>query len=590
MEGSRTDNQEKKPKSQAGQTQQTTLRERGSFQVMAGLIGLVKPLMGIMLIAILMGCVGNLMATFLTILGSYGLVSIVAPVQDIAKIPFHGNLAWILGTMICFAALRGILRYAEQACNHFIAFKLLARIRHQVFAALRRLAPAKLDGRGKGNLIAMITSDIELLEVFYAHTISPVAIAVITSAFMLLWFSFLHPAVAVFALCFYLLAGVVVPMINSRMGEAQGRDYRKAFGRLNTTVLDNLYGLEEILQFHQEEKRLQHMAQSTDRLEETNRGLKDKESKQRIVTDSVILAAGIFMAVLCSILAASGQLEGWQAIVVVTAMMSSFGPVAALASLSNNLNHTLASGNRVLSLLEEEPVTRDLLTGKEEVSKDIVCDKVSFSYRNLENSLTNVEELEKEGILHQFSAVFSEKQIHGILGKSGCGKSTLLKLLMRFYETEDGSICYGEHNVDHIKTKALRSHIAYVTQETFLFQDTIANNIRLARPEASLEEVQEAAKKASVHDFIQSLPKQYDTRLSELGNSVSGGEKQRIGIARAFLSGSPILLLDEPTSNIDSLNEGMVLKSLQQEKAGKTVILVSHRRSTLGIADQILEM
>lgn len=551
-------------------TKQTS---RSGLQVMVGLLGMIKPLLGMMLVAILMGCAGNLMATFITVLGGYGLLSVAGLYDGVA-------LARVVAVMIIFAVARGILRYAEQASNHYIAFKLLARIRHQVFASLRRLAPAKLDGSEKGNLISIITSDIELLEVFYAHTISPIMIAVITSICMVMFIGSMNPWLGLLASIFYVIVGIVIPVINGRGGRENGRIYRDSFGKLNTCVLDNLYGLEDILQYQQEPKRLREMRDKSAELEKKNQELKRGENLQRVVTDSVILSAGIVMAVLSGIFVMQGAMSGQKALLAVIAMMSSFGPTAALSALSNNLHHTLASGNRVLDILAEQPLVEDI-TGEEEMCQgDILCQNVSFAYEK-----DTKQEVE---ILQNFSAAFRENQIHGILGKSGCGKSTLLKLLMRFYETKSGEIRYGSCDVNHINTSSLRNHISYVTQDTFLFHDTIENNIKVAKEEATSEEVVEAARKASIHDFIMTLPNGYETRLAELGNSISGGEKQRIGIARAFLHESPVMFLDEPTSNIDSLNEGIILRSLKKEKENKTILLVSHRKSTMGICDDVV--
>lgn len=548
--------------------------QRNGVQVMAGLIGMIKPLLPVMLLAVVMGCVGNLTATFLTVLGGYGLLA--------AAGLWEGNLTVIFCGMILCALLRGILRYAEQASNHYIAFKLLARIRHQVFAALRRLAPAKLDGSGKGNLISVITSDIELLEVFYAHTISPIAIAAVTSVIMAGFIGAFHPLAGALAAFFYLLVGFVIPVMNGRRGSSAGQEYRNSFGELNTCVLDNLYGLAETIQYGKQAVRRKQMEHGTEHLEEINRQLKQKENTQRIATDGVILAAGVLMAALAVTLVGAGEMTPQEAVIAVIAMMSSFGPTAALSALSNNLNHTLASGNRVLAILEEEPEVYDVTDGSDCCGSEIRCEEVSYAY-------PDAPEGNKE-VLNGFSALFVPNKIHGILGKSGCGKSTLLKLLMRFYETDAGGIYYGENNIRRVNTKALRSHISYVTQETFLFHDTIANNLRVAKADATQEELVAAARKASVHDFIMTLPKGYETKLSELGESLSGGERQRIGIARAFLHEADILLFDEPTSNLDSLNEAVILKSLAQEKEDKTILLVSHRKSTMGIAQDIIAM
>lgn len=546
-------------------------KRRNGIQVMLGLIGLIKPMLGIMILAIIMGCIGNLMAISITILGCMGLMEVAGIYKGIA-------LSTILILTVVLGIMRGPLRYAEQACNHYIAFKLLARIRHKVFASLRRLAPAKLEGEKKGNLISIITSDIELLEVFYAHTISPVMIAFIVSLIMSIFIGLKNVYLGMTAAFFYILVGVIIPVINSRLGQDTGLNYRKDFGELNTNVLDNLYGLEEILQYQQSADRLRVMNDKTDQLEKLNKKLKKSENIQRVITDIVILSAGLVMLATAYHFEKNGHITVADMVISVIAMMSSFGPAAALSALSNNLHHTLASGNRVLNLLEEEPVTEELLGGEAFCDSDINCEDITFAYPGSQRI-----------ILDKFSHSFKKNKIHGILGKSGCGKSTLLKLLMRFFAVDSGSISYGDLNVNSIKISSLRDNIAYVTQETFLFQDTIENNIKVAKENATRQEVEEAAKKASIHDFITSLPKGYDTMLAELGDSISGGERQRIGLARAFLHNGNIILLDEPTSNIDSLNESVILNSIKKESNGKTIILVSHRKSTMGIADEVVQ-
>lgn len=546
-------------------------KRRNGIQVMLGLIGLIKPMLGIMILAIIMGCIGNLMAISITILGCMGLMEVAGIYKGIA-------LSTILILTVVLGIMRGPLRYAEQACNHYIAFKLLARIRHKVFASLRRLAPAKLEGEKKGNLISIITSDIELLEVFYAHTISPVMIAFIVSLIMSIFIGLKNVYLGMTAAFFYILVGVIIPVINSRLGQDTGLNYRKDFGELNTNVLDNLYGLEEILQYQQSADRLRVMNDKTDQLEKLNKKLKKNENIQRVITDIVILSAGLVMLATAYHFEKTGHITVADMVISVIAMMSSFGPAAALSALSNNLHHTLASGNRVLNLLEEKPVTEELLGGEAFCDSDINCEDITFAYPGSQRI-----------ILDKFSHSFKKNKIHGILGKSGCGKSTLLKLLMRFFAVDSGSISYGNLNVNSIKTSSLRDNIAYVTQETFLFQDTIENNIKVAKENATRQEVEEAAKKASIHDFIMSLPKGYDTMLAELGDSISGGERQRIGLARAFLHNGNIILLDEPTSNIDSLNESVILNSIKKESDGKTIILVSHRKSTMGIAHEVVQ-
>lgn len=465
---------------------------RSAIQIMAQLIGLVKPLLIFMIAAILLGTVGYLCAIFLTILAGQVLAHGLIP-QLFFRIR-NPRLVFmpvktILTIMIVIALLRGILHYLEQYCNHYIAFRLLAIIRHKVFEALQKLCPAKLESRDKGNLISIITTDIELLEVFYAHTISPICIAFLTSLFMVLFIGHYHYLAGLLALIAYIVVGVIIPVINGKLGSAEG-----------------------------------------------------------IITSTL-------------------------------SMMGSFGPVVALSSLSNNLNQTLASGERVLSLLEEKPLVEEVEGDKEsnDSFKGAALNHVTFSY-------------DDETILDDYSLKLEPGKITGIHGVSGSGKSTILKLLMRFWGVNQGSITVDEEEIKDIPTKHLRNMESYVTQETHLFHDSIANNIAIAKKAATREEIMEACKKASIHDFIMTLPKGYDTEVGELGDTLSGGEKQRIGIARAFLHDAPMILMDEPTSNLDSLNEGIILKSLKESSKQKTIVLVSHRVSTMNIADTVYEM
>ena len=511
---------------------------RSGIKIMGNLIGLVKPLIHVMLVAIAMGVVGFLCSIFISILGGYAIL-------DILNFEIGISLKTIFILLILCAVFRGILRYAEQACNHFIAFKLLAIIRNKVFTALRRLAPAKLEGKDKGNIIAIITSDIELLEVFYAHTISPIVIAVLTSAIMVLFIGRYHFVFALIAVAGYITVGVIIPLIISHIGKDTGSTYRNEFGELNSVLLDSLRGLSESIQYQAGDERLKEINNKTKKIEGLQKNLKKFEGLQSTVTDMAILVFFIVMFVVSLVFYNNGYVGFDGVIIPSIAMMSSFGPVVALSNLSNNLLQTLASGNRVLDLLEEEPMVEDIIGKKEVKFEGIKAENVTFSYDN-------------EVILENFSLDIQPNQIYGIQGKSGSGKSTLLKLFMRFWDVNSGAVKVSNQDVREINTSNLRDMESYVTQETYLFHDTIANNIKIAKLDASMEEVISAAKRASVHDFIMSLPKGYDTNVGELGDSLSGGEKQRIGIARAFLHDAPFLMLDEPTSNLDSLNEGII--------------------------------
>ena len=566
-------------------------KRRSAIQIMGSLIGLVKPLLHIMLAAIILGTLGYLCAIFLTILAGqvivHGLLTGVAgmtvPVDNMWLV--FTPVKTIITVMIVIAVLRGILHYMEQYCNHFIAFKLLAIIRHKVFAALRKLCPAKLEGRDKGNLISIITTDIELLEVFYAHTISPIAIATLTSIIMVIFIGRYHWLAGLLALAAYLMVGVAIPMWNGKRGSQKGMEFRTNFGELNSFVLDSLRGLDETIQYGQGEKRKEQMSERSKNLAGMQEDLSKMEGSQRSFTNMVILLASFGMLALTIWLYAKGEM-GFEGILTCTiAMMGSFGPVVALSSLSNNLNQTLASGERVLSLLEETPLVEEIpgdvetsgVESKEREFTGAEAENVTFAYG-------------EEVILDNYSLKLQPGKITGIHGASGSGKSTLLKLLMRFWDVQDGKVSVDGTDVRKIPTKHLRDMESYVTQETHLFHDSIANNIAIAKPGASGEEIMEAAKKASIHDFIMTLPKGYDTEVGELGDTLSGGEKQRIGIARAFLHECPLILLDEPTSNLDSLNEGIILKSLKESAKKKTVVLVSHRVSTMNVADVVYEM
>ena len=566
-------------------------KRRSAIQIMGSLIGLVKPLLHIMLAAIILGTLGYLCAIFLTILAGQvivhglltGAAGMTVPVDNMWLV--FTPVKTIITVMIVIAVLRGILHYMEQYCNHFIAFKLLAIIRHKVFAALRKLCPAKLEGRDKGNLISIITTDIELLEVFYAHTISPIAIATLTSIIMVIFIGRYHWLAGLLALAAYLIVGVAIPMWNGKRGSQKGMEFRTNFGELNSFVLDSLRGLDETIQYGQGEKRKEQMSERSKNLAGMQEDLSKMEGSQRSFTNMVILLASFGMLALTIWLYAKGEM-GFEGILTCTiAMMGSFGPVVALSSLSNNLNQTLASGERVLSLLEETPLVEEIpgdvetsgAESKEHGFTGAEAENVTFAYG-------------EEVILDNYSLKLQPGKITGIHGASGSGKSTLLKLLMRFWDVQDGSVSVDGTDVRKIQTKHLRDMESYVTQETHLFHDSIANNIAIAKPGASREEIMEAAKKASIHDFIMTLPKGYDTEVGELGDTLSGGEKQRIGIARAFLHECPLILLDEPTSNLDSLNEGIILKLLKESAKKKTVVLVSHRVSTMNVADVVYEM
>ncbi len=591
------------------------MKRRSGFTVMARLVGLVKPLTGYMILAVLMGFIGHLCAAFITILGGYAVLNALGFSTTV-------SVKTVFICVLLFALLRAVLRYAEQGCNHFIAFKLLAMIRDKVFQALRKLCPAKLEGRDKGDLISLITSDIELLEVFYAHTISPVAIAFLFTVVMSLFIGAFHPALGLLALLAYLSVGIIIPLVTSRLsgtgaargesstgtvetegvrksqpaatvetegvrkGQAAGSaagnaamEFRVRSGELSSFVLDSLRGLSETIQYGQGEARLAEMNVRTDALSGDEKRMKRISGRNMAATNTVILFFDLCMLFAGAMLYQRGRVDFSGVLIPSIAMFASFGPVIALANLGSTLQSTFAAGNRVLDILDEKPVTEEItdgiaIDGKNAAFGGARAEKVRFSYGN-------------EVILEDLSLVFRPGRITGVMGRSGSGKSTLLKLLMRFWKTDSGKISISGREIDSINTASLRNCESFVTQETHLFHDSIRNNLRIAKLDATEEEIEAACRKASVHDFIMTLPQGYDTPVGELGDTLSGGERQRLGLARAFLHDAPFLLLDEPTSNLDSLNEGVILKSLCEEGEDRTVVLVSHRQSTMRIADTV---
>ena len=543
------------------------MKKRSGFTVMARLIGLVRPLAGYMVLAIGMGLVGHLCAAFITIFGGWAML-------DLLGFETPVPLKAVFVCELAFALVRGVFRYAEQAYNHFIAFKLLALLRDRVFRALRRLCPAKLEGRDKGDLISVITSDIELLEVFYAHTISPAVIAALFTVILCVFIGRFHWALGLLALAAYVTVGVVIPLVTSRLSGDAGLRLCMEAGALAGFVLDSLRGLSETIQFGRGRARLDEMNARTDALAGDEARMKRVAGRNTAVTNTVILLFDLAMLLTSAALCRAGKV-GFDGVLIPTvALFSSFGPAIALAALGSTLQNTFAAGNRVLDILDETPAVAEV-TGEAEIGFDgAAAENVTFSYGG-------------ETILDNVSVDIPAHAVVGIVGRSGSGKSTLLKLLMRFWDVREGHVRISGTDIARVNTANLRALEGFVTQETHLFQGTIRDNLRIARPDATDEEIAAACRKASVHAFIAALPQGYDTQVGELGDTLSGGERQRLGLARAFLHDAPFLLLDEPTSNLDSLNEAIILRSLYAERAGRTVVLVSHRASTMRIADTV---
>ncbi len=546
------------------------MKKQNKTLILFRMLKLVKPLSGFMILAVVLGTLGFLAAEFIPILGGEAILM---------GIGIQTKLSWgtLVFLLISFAVLRAVLRFSEQRTNHYIAFTLLAIIRDRVFKALRRLCPAKLEGRDKGDLISLITSDVELLEVFYAHTISPICIAVVSETVMCLFIGSFHPLLGGVAMISFLLVGVVLPMIISKRSGTTGDELRAQSGQLSAHMLESIREIDDTLQYSYGEKRLKEISVKTNALSERQSILSKLTGTNMAIANMLILISDITMLLVCILLYRSGQIGFDGFLIPMIALMSSFGPVTALAALGTTLQSTVASGARVLEIIDEEPETEEITGKTHAVFTEAQVKNITFAYAG-------------ENVLNGVSLEIPKEKIIGIVGKSGCGKSTLLKLLMRFWNVGKGEIDISERNIGEINTSDLRDMESYMTQETLLFKDTIANNVRIGKLDASDEEVMEACKKASVHSFIMTLPKGYETEVGELGSTLSGGERQRIGLARAFLHNSPFMLLDEPTSNLDSLNEAVILKSLKEEAKEKAVMLVSHRESTTRIADSVLTM
>lgn len=548
--------------------QNTKLRRSGAV-IMGKLILLLGSLSYIMILAVINGSVGFLCAMGATLFGAIGIAKALG--ETVAL-----SYGLIIGLAIGCGVLRGALRYFEQYSNHYIAFRLLAVLRDKIFGALRKLCPAKLESKQKGSIIAMITSDIETLEVFYAHTISPICIAVLVSACVFLFVGFVSSwYIALVALLGFVTIGVIVPIIFSGKLKESGVNYRTEFASFNAYFLDSIKGIKDIVLNNAGKEREKEVNERSDVLLTETKKMKHNITKAAAVTELCVslfiiatLAIGIFLV-------ANDMLSVGRMIIGVVAVFGSFGPVIAISALPGNLTQTFASGDRVLNLLSEEPAVTPIKNSKKIEYNDLKVNDLSFSYDGETEVLNDI-------------CMYAQKgEIIGIVGESGCGKSTFLKLLLRFWQKSHGEIAYNGVDIDSIDTENLLDNVTMVSQTTYLFDETIEDNLRIANPAATQEEIEAACKMASVHDFILTLPDGYKTRVGALGDNLSAGEKQRIGLARAFLRGSELILLDEPTSNVDSINEGIILKALKEQKHQKSIILVSHRESTMAIADRI---
>ena len=545
---------------------------RSGLSIMGNLVSLLGGFAMVLLGAVINGSIGYLCAMGVTVLGAVGVAKALG--ENIAL-----SYNWIIVLAIGCGVLRGLLRYIEQYSNHYIAFKLLAILRDRIFQVLRKLCPAKLESRKKGSIIAMLTSDIETLEVFYAHTLSPICIAILVSLTVCVFTgTVVSPWLAAAAFLGYLVIGILVPVISSAALKESGVNYRREFASFNSYFLDSIKGIQDILFHNAGEQRKKEVNERSEKLLKETRQMKDASTKAAAATELIVSLFILLTLAVGILLVHKGEITVGKMVLGVVAVFGSFGPVIAISALPGNLTQTFASGDRVLNLLEETPVAEEITNGKNISYEKLEVKDLSFAYNTSEPVLKNICMHAQKG------------EIVGIVGESGCGKSTLLKLLLRFWKKDSGEINYNNIDIEQINTSNLLDNVTMVSQVTYLFDDTIEENLRIARPDATQEELEEACRMASVHDFITTLPQGYKTRVGALGDNLSAGEKQRIGLARAFLSGRELILLDEPTSNVDSINEGIILKALAQQKHKKSIILVSHRESTMAIADRVYKM
>lgn len=548
------------------------MKRRSGFQIMARLIVELKPLAPVMLITIGMGVLGFLVAIAIA---TFGAVALGVLIGEITSITFKSAVI----VMIVCAILRGLFRYCEQLSGHYIAFKILVILRDKIFTALRKLAPAKLEGKEKGNLISLITSDIELLEVFYAHTIAPITIAIITNTIISIILFKINPWFGILGALFFLIVGFVIPYLSSKMAKEAGVEYRNKFGESNSYILDSLRGLKEILLFNGGQRRLNIINEKSRDLNMSLSKIKNHEGVIRGLTDLTIMLAILTFVGIGFGLLISDRTSFIEIVIAVVIIASSFGPVVALSNLSNNLIHTFACAERLFALLDEEPTIEEVSGDKNIDGSYIQFKDVDFSYKG-----------RQEKILDNVSININKGDKIALIGESGIGKSTFIKLIMRFWDVNSGRIDIDGDNIKGIPTKSLRASQTLVSQETYLFNESLEDNIKIGNLNASREDVIRAAKKASIHDFIEKLPNGYDTKAGELGGMLSSGEKQRIGLARAFISNGNVLILDEPTSNLDTLNESEILKSIKENCEDKTIILISHRKSTTSVCNKVYKL
>ena len=547
------------------------MKKRNIFNLIYKLLKLVDSFIVVIFLAVINGTLGFLLSMGITTLGALTIVKMMGVSVSL-------SYGWLFGLIVASGLLRGALRYFEQYSNHFIAFKILAILRSKIFKQLRKLSPAKLEGKDSGELISLIQSDIETLEVFYAHTISPFLIAVLTSTCVLIFIGCLtNWWYSLYALIAYLIIGGLIPIIYYKSNNKEGKKYRKDLGKFESFYLDSIYGGYEIIASNNQEGRLKTLNSKSDDLIKTVDKLDSKNTLFKNITNTAIVILNIGVVLLGGLLINKRIIESPRIILAFITFTSSFGSVLALANLPSNLTMTFASGNRVLDLLEEEPLIKDPENSETFDFDHLKVQNVEFKYEEAE-------------VLKNINFEVNKNEIVGLLGPSGCGKSTILKLLMKFYEADKGMISYNDIDIKNISQEEIYNNVNLFSQSTYLFTGSIYDNLIIAKPDATKEEIIEACKNASIYDYILNLKDGFETKISDLKDNLSSGEKQRLGLARVFLKKPKLLLLDEATANIDAINEGIILNALKKYKDNMSIVIISHRKSTLSICDKTYEI
>lgn len=538
-----------------------------AFRLIRLLLSLVGSFIGVLFLAILTGTIGHLLSIGITVLGALGIAKFLG-----MNVVLSYNIIFIV-IAVC-GILRGFLRYIEQYFNHFIAFKLLAIIRDKIFTVLRRLCPAKLETKQKGDIIAMITSDIETLEVFYAHTMSPVGICLLVNIVMIAFVTIVSSFYIgiYFAIC-YTLVAVVLPRITGKKAMKSGKESRDYSSKFSANYLDQIKGSKELVFYNKTSEAIASVTDSTKKLTSLNEAVRKKSLASNLILTAVIslLDAGVVVL---------GMYLGFSApvmIVVTIALLSSFGPTIAVGALSSDLNQTFASASRVLDIMQEKPETVEVTGGEKFEFKNLEIKNLSFGY------------IKEHQVLDNVSLSIDKGEIVGLIGQSGKGKSTILKLLLNFYKVDENKIFYNGIPIENINSNSLKDNVVMVSQSTFLFNKSIRDNLLIANPSASEQDLVEACKCASIYDFIDELPNKFDTVFGK-DQEFSFGEKQRLGLARAFLSDANLILLDEPTSNVDVINEGIILKAIKENKYNKTMFIVSHRETVIDACSRCIKV